>query len=54
MTGCSRNGKGALVAGACDNHIALVIPREGGSGGPGCWRIVKDMKKNGTKVEDST
>jgi hypothetical protein len=54
VTGCSRNGKGALIAGAFDDRIALVIPQEGGSGGPGCWRIVNDMKKNGTKVEDST
>ncbi|KAK3898995.1 carbohydrate esterase family 15 protein [Staphylotrichum tortipilum] len=54
VTGCSRNGKGALVAGAFDDRIALVLPQEAGSGGPGCWRIVNDMKKNGTKVEDST
>ena len=54
VTGCLRNGKGALVAGAFDDRIALGIPQKGGSGGPGCWRIVNDMKKNGTKVEDST
>lgn len=54
VTGCSRNGKGALLAGAFDDRIALTLPQEGGSGGAGCWRIVDDMKKNGTKVEDST
>lgn len=54
MTGCSRNGKGALISGAFDDRIALTIPQEGGSGGAGCWRIVNEMKKNGTKVEDST
>ncbi|KAG7294292.1 hypothetical protein NEMBOFW57_004363 [Staphylotrichum longicolle] len=54
VTGCSRNGKGALVAGAFDDRIGVVVPQEAGSGGPGCWRIVNDMKKNGTKVEDST
>jgi len=54
VTGCSRNGKGALVSGAFDDRILLTIPQEGGSGGPGCWRIVNEMKKNGTKVEDST
>lgn len=54
VTGCSRNGKGALVAGAFDDRIALTIPQEGGSGGPGCWRIVNDMKAQGIQVEDST
>ncbi|KAH8900507.1 hypothetical protein GQ53DRAFT_862766 [Thozetella sp. PMI_491] len=54
VTGCSRNGKGALIAGAFDDRIALTIPQEGGSGGPGCWRIVADIKKNGTKTEDAT
>jgi hypothetical protein len=28
VTGCSRNGKGALVAGALDGRIALTIPRK--------------------------
>jgi hypothetical protein len=54
VTGCSRNGKGALIAGAFDDRIALVLPQEGGSGGPGCWRIVAEIKKNGTKTEDAT
>ncbi|KAI1384515.1 carbohydrate esterase family 15 protein [Hypoxylon trugodes] len=54
VTGCSRNGKGALIAGAFDDRIALTIPQEGGSGGPGCWRIVADFKKNGTRTEDAT
>ncbi|KAH9886128.1 carbohydrate esterase family 15 protein [Xylariomycetidae sp. FL2044] len=53
VTGCSRNGKGALVAGAFDDRIALVLPQEGGSGGPGCWRIAASMKANGTAVEDA-
>ncbi|KAI1342604.1 carbohydrate esterase family 15 protein [Xylariaceae sp. FL0016] len=54
VTGCSRNGKGALIAGAFDDRIALVLPQEGGSGGPGCWRIVAEFKKNGTSTEDAT
>ncbi|KAF7515990.1 hypothetical protein G7054_g14343 [Neopestalotiopsis clavispora] len=54
VTGCSRNGKGAVIASAFDDRIALAIPQEGGSGGPGCWRIVADIKKNGTKTEDAT
>lgn len=39
VTGCSRNGKGALVAGAFDDRIALTIPQESGTGGTGCWRL---------------
>jgi len=39
VTGCSRNGKGALVVGAFDERIALTIPQESGSGGSASWRI---------------
>jgi len=39
VTGCSRNGKGALVVGAYDERIALTIPQESGSGGSASWRI---------------
>lgn len=39
VTGCSRNGKGALVAGAFDERIALTIPQESGAGGSSLWRI---------------
>jgi len=38
-TGCSRNGKGALVVGALDERIALTIPQESGSGGSASWRV---------------
>ena len=39
VTGCSRDGKGALVAGAFDDRIALTVPQESGSGGDTCWRL---------------
>lgn len=39
VTGCSRDGKGALVAGAFEPRIALTIPQESGSGGSACWRL---------------
>ncbi|KAK3945210.1 hypothetical protein QBC46DRAFT_403423 [Diplogelasinospora grovesii] len=43
VTGCSRNGKGAMVAGAFDQRIALTIPQESGSGGDACWRVSRAM-----------
>lgn len=46
VTGCSRNGKGALVAGAFDERIALTIPQESGSGGDACWRTSRAMLVN--------
>jgi hypothetical protein len=39
ITGCSRNGKGAMVCGAFDDRLALTLPMEGGSGGISSWRI---------------
>jgi len=39
VSGCSRNGKGALVAGAFEPRLALTIPQESGSGGTDSWRI---------------
>lgn len=48
VTGCSRNGKGALVAGAFDSRIALTIPQESGSGGTACWRLSDYENDNGT------
>lgn len=51
VTGCSRNGKGALVAGALEPRIALTLPQESGSGGSACWRISNWQKSQGTNVQ---
>ncbi|MET9443038.1 cellulose binding domain-containing protein [Streptomyces sp. NPDC006610] len=40
VTGCSRYGKGAFVAGAFDQRIALTMPIESGSGGTNIFRGV--------------
>lgn len=39
VSGCSRNGKGALVVGAFDERIALTVPEESGAGGSASWRV---------------
>lgn len=54
VTGCSRNGKGALVAGAFEPRIALTIPQESGSGGAGCWRISDSMLANGIVTQTAS
>ncbi|CAA7270052.1 unnamed protein product [Cyclocybe aegerita] len=54
VTGCSRNGKGALVVGAFEPRIALTIPQESGSGGAGCWRISDKMMSNGINTQTAS
>ena len=51
VTGCSRNGKGALVAGAFEPRIALTIPQESGSGGDACWRLSDVQLAQGEQVQ---
>lgn len=47
VTGCSRWGKGAFVAGVLDNRIALTIPVESGIGGTVALRLVKQLDTGG-------
>ncbi|KAF3914292.1 hypothetical protein ABW20_dc0106147 [Dactylellina cionopaga] len=54
VTGCSRNGKGALVAGAFEPRIALTIPQESGSGGSACWRLSDWMYANGIVTQTAS
>ncbi|KAI0744956.1 hypothetical protein C8Q76DRAFT_789417 [Earliella scabrosa] len=54
VTGCSRNGKGALMAGALDTRIALTLPQESGSGGDACWRLSKYEQDSGSQVQTAT
>ncbi|EJT98565.1 hypothetical protein DACRYDRAFT_57350 [Dacryopinax primogenitus] len=54
VTGCSRDGKGALMAGAFEPRIALTIPQESGSGGDTCWRLSKYEQDSGDVVQQAT
>ncbi|KAH8797742.1 Glucuronoyl esterase catalytic domain from Hypocrea Jecorina [Xylogone sp. PMI_703] len=54
MTGCSRNGKGALLTGAYEKRIALTIPQESGSGGDACWRLSDAEQAEGYVVQTSS
>jgi hypothetical protein len=51
VTGCSRNGKGALTAGAFDERIKLTIAQESGSGGSGTWRVSQSMLSQGQSTQ---
>ncbi|KAG6809838.1 hypothetical protein H0H92_014530 [Tricholoma furcatifolium] len=54
VTGCSRDGKGAVVAGAFDDRIVLTIPQESGSGGTDCWRISDALLAGGLDTQTAS
>ena len=51
VTGCSRDGKGALVVGAFEERLLLTIPQESGSGGSASWRVSDAQLASGTVVQ---
>ncbi|KAF8198342.1 hypothetical protein K438DRAFT_1759712 [Mycena galopus ATCC 62051] len=54
VSGCSRDGKGALVAGAFEPRIVLTIPQESGSGGTDSWRLSDSILANGTDTQTAS
>lgn len=54
VTGCSRDGKGALMVGALETRIALTVPQESGSGGDACWRLSLFEQNSGQVVQTAT
>ncbi len=51
VTGCSRNGKGAIVSGALDERLVLTIVQESGSGGSAAWRVADAQLDRGQNVQ---
>ena len=47
VTGCSRDGKGAFVAGVLDQRVALTMPMESGTGGMASMRVAYNNRDQG-------
>jgi hypothetical protein len=45
VTGCSRYGKGAFIAGVLDQRVALTMPVESGTAGVPIWRGIAKAEK---------
>ncbi|KAJ6581397.1 Glucuronoyl esterase catalytic domain from Hypocrea Jecorina [Mycena capillaripes] len=54
VSGCSRNGKGALIAGAFEPRLVLTIPQESGSGGTDSWRVSDAVLASGILTQTAS
>ncbi|MBN2195214.1 MAG: hypothetical protein JW751_20520 [Polyangiaceae bacterium] len=50
VTGCSRYGDAALVAGAFDARVAITLPQESEAEGAACWRLLESLESAGPNM----